>query len=432
MEYSDFLSLSLPSRDNDVDIADINVISDNFVTLDTFCGKTIPNMLQSVGEEFEEATSELGNRLSEVESDFTQLTPEQTYNPNSEKAQSGRAVAQAVDKYSSLDLLSLTFRDKNFGWVSLEGKWIYVGLDNYVFVVLPVLGGDVLEIAPNSNAVASIACLRSFDGAEQDANVDFSEDENWQRRIDVNSDKSYVLPNDARYLFVAIVYSGTDCAPVKCKVSGYDYALPARNNIQNLYKMIENISGNSILDHTVTFYVGEEPYEVVSVKDGNSVNSPLNNPTSENGTFAGWSIGGTSVAFPYMPTDNTNIEAMFQSVRDEISCNEAGVLISSVCGTKANDGLCVCARFLDNENDPNGWNYYYLIGENAESIATSGSTLSPKMGTFDYEGEVWHYAKYSKYGEPVLDGEVEFYYGGEDSVARISLPEVLDYYFMKT
>lgn len=245
MEYSDFLSLSLPSRDNDTDIADINVLSDNFVTLDTFCGKTVPSMLQNVGEEFSEVTSRLGDRLSEVEDGLSQLTPQQTYDPNSEKSQSGKAVAQAVDKYSSLDLLSLEYRDKNFGWVSLEGKWIYVGLDNYVFVILPVSGGDVLEIVPNSNAIASIACLRSFDGAEQDANVDFSEDGNWQRRIDVNSEKSYVMPEDAKYLFVAIVYNGVDCTPVKCRVSGYDYATYARKSIQDIYKMIGDIENGS-------------------------------------------------------------------------------------------------------------------------------------------------------------------------------------------
>ena len=87
MEYSDFLRLSLPSRDNDTDIADINVLSNNFVTLDTFCGKTIPNMLESIGEEvtnnlssleeeikkeISDTEKKLDERLSAIEGDYAQ------------------------------------------------------------------------------------------------------------------------------------------------------------------------------------------------------------------------------------------------------------------------------------------------------------------------------------------------------------------------
>jgi hypothetical protein len=65
-----------------------------------------------------------------------------------------------------------------------------------------------------------------------------------------------------------------------------------------------------ILDHTVIFMVDGEPYEVVSVKDGNSVNAPIN-PTSENGGFDSWEIDGTKVTFPYTPTNNITMNAVF-------------------------------------------------------------------------------------------------------------------------
>lgn len=209
MEYSEFLGLSLPSRDNDTDIADINVLSGNFNIVDDFCGKTIPNMLQEVGDEFLEVTNTFGDDLK------------------------------------SLDLLGLTRREKKLGWISLEGKWIRVGLEKYAFVLLPVTSGDTLEITPNENVVASIACLKGFSGAKQGLDVDFSEDENWGKRIDIGSNKSYVMPDDAKYLFVATVYNGVDCTPVKCRVSGYDYATYARKSIQDIYKMIGDIENGS-------------------------------------------------------------------------------------------------------------------------------------------------------------------------------------------
>lgn len=209
MEYSEFLGLSLPSRDNDTDIADINVLSGNFKTVDDFCGKTIPNMLQEVGDEFLEVTNTFG------------------------------------DDFKSLDLLGLTRREKKLGWISLEGKWAQVGLEEYVFVLLPVTSGDMLEITPNENVVASIACLKGFSGAKQGLGVDFSEDENWGKRIDIGSDRKYVMPDDAKYLYVATVYNGIDCTPIKCKVSGYDYATNARKSIQDIYKMIGDIENGS-------------------------------------------------------------------------------------------------------------------------------------------------------------------------------------------
>lgn len=66
-----------------------------------------------------------------------------------------------------------------------------------------------------------------------------------------------------------------------------------------------------LLDHTVTFTVDSEPYEVVSVKDGNKVNEPTK-PTSDSGVFAHWeNENGDTIHFPYIPTSNTNLTSVF-------------------------------------------------------------------------------------------------------------------------
>ena len=70
-------------------------------------------------------------------------------------------------------------------------------------------------------------------------------------------------------------------------------------------------SGIEPLDHTVIFKVDGNPYEIVSVKDGNQINAPANIPTSESGTFGGWLNGETSVTFPLTPTEDLRLNAEF-------------------------------------------------------------------------------------------------------------------------
>ena len=71
-----------------------------------------------------------------------------------------------------------------------------------------------------------------------------------------------------------------------------------------------------LLDHTVTFTVDGEPYEVVSVKDGNSVNAPSVEPTKEG--FDGWSLNGNTILFPYTPTEDVELIATFLSLIDTL------------------------------------------------------------------------------------------------------------------
>jgi hypothetical protein len=86
--------------------------------------------------------------------------------------------------------------------------------------------------------------------------------------------------------------------------------------IMSLIDSITEIPSN--LDHTVKFMVDGEPYEVVSVKDGNSVNSPSGTPTSENGEFGKWSLNGSDVTFPYTPTEDSEFIAMFELVSQKL------------------------------------------------------------------------------------------------------------------
>lgn len=78
--------------------------------------------------------------------------------------------------------------------------------------------------------------------------------------------------------------------------------------INELEKKIDDLT----IGYTVTFLVDGAVYEKVSVKAGNSVSAPETEPTSESGTFVAWQLNGEDVTFPFTPTGDTEITAVFQ------------------------------------------------------------------------------------------------------------------------
>lgn len=70
--------------------------------------------------------------------------------------------------------------------------------------------------------------------------------------------------------------------------------------------------GSTSLNYIVKFTVNSEVYQTISVKIGNSVNAPATVPTSGNGSFIAWQLNGENVTFPYTPSGNTEITALFQ------------------------------------------------------------------------------------------------------------------------
>ncbi len=88
----------------------------------------------------------------------------------------------------------------------------------------------------------------------------------------------------------------------------------------SLLALKDQSGGASLLDYTVTFLVEETPYEISSVKTGNSVSAPGTNPTSDSGIFAGWQdADGNTISFPYTPTGDNELKAVFvKSYADQL------------------------------------------------------------------------------------------------------------------
>lgn len=78
---------------------------------------------------------------------------------------------------------------------------------------------------------------------------------------------------------------------------------------------IEEVStGLEALDHTVTFTVDDEPYQLASVKDGDSVNAPPE-PVKAGYLFTYWKDeNGERVDLPFIPADDIELSAYFSQM----------------------------------------------------------------------------------------------------------------------
>lgn len=78
------------------------------------------------------------------------------------------------------------------------------------------------------------------------------------------------------------------------------------------FKTLEEKLAALSLDYRVTFTVEGEIYQSVSVRKGSAVSAPLENPTSERGSFVAWQYKEENVTFPYTPQEDTELIAVFQ------------------------------------------------------------------------------------------------------------------------
>lgn len=143
------------------------------------------------------------------------------------------------------------------------------------------------------------------------------------------------------------------------------------------------------LDHRVNFKVDEQNYQIITVKNGQSVSAPSPNPTSESGTFAGWLNGETITTFPLTPIEDLELNAKFSAVRTEMEWNESGFWLR-------NDGYDY--QKLNNAKTLGGtaftrysgtYRYYIvMVGETMEAVQTNPSIT---VSNLEYDGRIYYY-----------------------------------------
>jgi hypothetical protein len=187
-------------------------------------------------------------------------------------------------------------------------------------------------------------------------------------------------------------------------------------------------SGVATVDYTVTFLADGEPYEVVSVKDGNTVNAPSGTPTSDIGTFTGWKLNGGYITFPHKPEANDIINAVFQSARTEFEINQGNTAFATVDSktlVKTSDGWSI-AGYIQGGNSF----FVFLVGETKESATFNCDSQS--YFDFDYNGRTYYY-QFLNCGskEPTMKAGCTENLGSFGMVTDGAI-KLLDYYFMKT
>ncbi len=195
----------------------------------------------------------------------------------------------------------------------------------------------------------------------------------------------------------------------------------------------DGTSNNDVsLDHTVKFVADEKVYEVISVKSGNPINNPLVDPISETGIFAGWRMVGEDeyVSFPYTPTENCEIHAVFKKVRDELEIHNADDKISSSMGTKTNDGMAIYGIGSEHHSFSGTWYTGYLISKDENAVLTSVVT---SVSTVTYNEQTWYYSTYrtTNAKSTYIDGIVNPYDAGSIT-GSAAVTAILDYYFYQT
>lgn len=115
-----------------------------------------------------------------------------------------------------------------------DGVWKNVTNPGYKHYVIPVKSGDNVVIHNNVNSVY-YAVVKSYAEPVNDAAPDFSAVSPFNAPIMVygNTNFSYTMPSDAKYIIVISKIYNTDSSPLSCIINGYDYVKSIQENISD-------------------------------------------------------------------------------------------------------------------------------------------------------------------------------------------------------
>lgn len=105
------------------------------------------------------------------------------------------------------------------------------------------------------------------------------------------------------------------------------------------------ITGGAGFGHTVDFISDGAQYAKYIVTDGQSVPQPSPNPTKTGMALLSWQDpSGNAITFPYTPSDDIVLTALFGAYRESMCLTAANKLICSLSGReyrKTNDGWAI-------------------------------------------------------------------------------------------
>lgn len=189
------------------------------------------------------------------------------------------------------------------------------------------------------------------------------------------------------------------------------------------------ISGYETVNHTVTFIVDDQPYEIVSVKSGNSVTPPKDANgldrviESTEGNFDFWHIDGERVEFPYVPTSDVEIVAYTSNTRDYLVWKPGEAMPHF--GSKSTEEFAISGWCYDSV-------YYVMAVAKTESALNCAFYSRYSHSTFDYNGETWYLLSTESNNTSVVTSYTTKRIPNCEGLSMVdAAKKMLDYYYFK-
>ena len=158
------------------------------------------------------------------------------------------------------------------------------------------------------------------------------------------------------------------------------------------------ITGGASFGHTVDFISDGLPYAKYIVTDGQSVPQPSPNPTKTGMAFSWWQDpSGNAITFPYSPSDDIVLTALFVPYRVNMCLTAANKLVcklGSIEYRKTNNGWAI-AGYRSTYSAANA--VLVALSVEASDVTANAFGNAGYGGSFVYHDITYHYCgtKYS-------------------------------------
>lgn len=118
---------------------------------------------------------------------------------------------------------------RNKGFITSGNKWNYTEESNFLFILIPILGGETLSLVGSASRAVYYAVLKTFNTPADNTVPDFSTETGWtgRKQVNTNASATVTLPADGRYLYICVLDNNRATDPQKIVIDNYNYTSDA-------------------------------------------------------------------------------------------------------------------------------------------------------------------------------------------------------------
>lgn len=177
-----------------------------------------------------------GKVLAVVDGEWDKATIPSGNLPPVTSADNGKVLRVVSGAWSGDNLDDITGNAKIYplmtrykGFITSGNKWNYTEESSFLYILIPISGGETLSLVGSSSRAVYYAALKTYSTPADNTYPDFSGEFGWTGRKQVNAGTSttVTLPSDGRYLYICILDNNRAADPQKIVVGNYDYTASA-------------------------------------------------------------------------------------------------------------------------------------------------------------------------------------------------------------